>query len=362
MIQRFFLLAMVLFGGALIAIAQPFPESQPSRPWDEPLPEMTLARDDGFLRGVALGLYDKRPGATYRQALGEIAELGASTVSLVTTWSQTNIRSADIAPDQEESREDAIVVEAIRDAHEHGLDVLLFPILGVRERAQGEWRGRLAPDDPDAWWAAYEAFIVHYAAIAEAEGVRYYSVGSELGSLEGETARWHHLIDRVRQVYSGQLLYSANWDHYRETTFWDRLDLVGMTGYYELMGSRDELVSLPVLRKHWEPIRDEILRYMDAHQLRFVFTELGYYSQRGTAWHPWDYTRTDPPDLEEQYLCYRAFYEVWKDVPQLEGVFFWHWYGEGGPTDTSYSPRDKPAQSVIEGWFEQWPEPGGEDG
>ena len=74
-------------------------------------------------------------------------------------------------------------------------------------------------------------------------------------------------------------------------------------------------------------------------------------SQVGAATHPWDYTRPDPVDLEEQYRCYRAVYEVWRDQPYLGGIFWWNWFGAGGPKDTYYTPRSKPAEKVVREWF-----------
>ena len=171
--------------------------------------------------------------------------------------------------------------------------------------------------------------------------------------MEVHEAHWRALIGEVRRAYSGRLLYSANWDHYQWPAFWSEMDLIGMTAYYELAESEDEVVDLELLKSRWEPIRDELVRFSQSVGRPFVFTEIGYYSQRGTAWHPWDYTRRVGVQMEEQYLCYRAFYEVWRDVPEFHGMFFWHWYGAGGSDDQTYTPRGKPAADVIRHWFAQ---------
>jgi hypothetical protein len=307
------------------------------------------------MRGVALGLYFKEDGRDYDRPLGEIADLHADTVSLVVTWSQQDVRSVEIGPDARETRDDEVVVDAIEEAHENGLRVLLFPILRLQERGPGDWRGRIAPSDVDAWFESYWGFVGHYAALAEQNGVEILSIGSELGSVELYEDRWRQLIARVRASFSGQIMYSANWDHYQNTPFWDAVDLVGLTAYYELTDSLEEEVTLSGLVKRWHPIRDAIVQNMTRIGHPFVFTEVGYYSQVGTAWHPWDYTREGTVDLEQQLLCYQAFYKVWKDVPGLAGVFFWHWFGEGGEGDGSYTPRGKPAEDLIRHWFAQWP-------
>jgi len=334
------------------------PPSLPPAPLFSDLPELPLLeldRDDQFVSGIALGLYDKRENATYDQPLAEIAEVGADSVSLVVTWGQDTIYDTEITADDEESREDEAVLATISAAHREGLRVLLFPILKIRTRETGQWRGTLEPTDVDLWFASYTDYILHYARLAEQAGVEIFSVGSELGSMEVYETRWRELIRQVRQEYSGRLLYSANWDHYRLTKIWDEVDLMGLTAYYELAESEEEEVDLQLLTSRWGPIRDEIVEFFRHYERPFIFTELGYYSQPGTAWHPWDYTRRVGAEVTEQYLCYRAFYEVWKDVPEFGGVFFWHWYGEGGPTDQTYTPRGKPAAAVIQHWFEQTP-------
>ncbi|MCA9562308.1 MAG: hypothetical protein KC561_02410 [Myxococcales bacterium] len=310
-----------------------------------------LERDDSFIRGIALGLYDKRPGADYDDELEEIAEHNANTVSLVVTWSQQDLHSMVIGPDDEETRPDEAVIEAIEDAHDEGLHVLLFPILKLRERGVGHWRGVIHPVDASQWFASYTEFILHYARMAEAHGVEYLSIGSELGTMEVFEEEWLQLIGQVREVFSGKLTYSANWDHYDHPTFWDALDLIGMTGYYELAESADPPPNVGLVAKAWEPIVERLVAFSQEHQRPFIFTELGYYSQRTTAWRPWDYTMDGEVDLESQRACYQAFYEVWRDVPEFNGVFFWHWYGDGGPYDNSYNPRDKPAAELIEFWY-----------
>jgi hypothetical protein len=82
-----------------------------------------------------------------------------------------------------------------------------------------------------------------------------------------------------------------------------------------------------------------------------LFTEVGYYSELGTNIYPWDYTRNKPISLEEQRRCYQAFADVWSESPELNGVFFWNWFGPGGKLDKGYTPRGKPAECVLREWF-----------
>ena len=83
-----------------------------------------------------------------------------------------------------------------------------------------------------------------------------------------------------------------------------------------------------------------------------IFTELGYRSVRHAAARPWDEVTKGELDLEMQRRCYEAFARVWNGERALAGVVFWNWVdGLGGSTDRGYTPRGKPAASVMARWF-----------
>src|SRR5204862_7013266 len=122
-----------------------------------------------------------------------IGRIGANSVSLVVHWSQRDVRSVELAPEPRETASDAGVEEVVAEAKRLGLEVLLFPIVQVRERAGKDWRGTIRPADWAAWFAAYEGFVLHYARIAARHGLARLSVGTELLSAEGERASWARL-------------------------------------------------------------------------------------------------------------------------------------------------------------------------
>ncbi|MFT6400063.1 MAG: hypothetical protein ACJAYU_004833 [Bradymonadia bacterium] len=297
-----------------------------------------------------MGLYFEDPERTYISYFWEIAQAGADTVSLVTSWSQPTIRANEVSPSERTPNDDE-VRRAIRDARSLGLDVILLPILQIDERADGEWRGVLAPDDVSAWFESYRAFVVHYAALAQEEGVTLLSIGSELGSMEVHESEWSDLIGAVRSTFSGQLTYSANWDHFHRTPFWDALDLAGTTAYYELSAVQGENPTVEELVVAWAPFLESVGALAETIQKPVLITEIGYVSQTGASWHPWDYTTTGDADLVAQRDLYEAFYRVAHDLDCLGGVVFWTWFGDGGSADDGYTPRGKPAEQIIRHWF-----------
>ncbi len=303
----------------------------------------------GFQKGMVLGLFSlDDPGRIERQ-IEELEGLGVSSVALVVPWSIPDVRSLEMRPRADLTPTDAALRTAIRAAHERGMTALLMPILYVEDVGEGRWRGTLDPPGWTPWFAAYGRFILRYAELAGQEGAEYFIVGSELGSTEGRRAEWLDLIGKVRGVYSGRISYSANWDRPDLVSFADALDVLGMNAYHELSpvpGAPEE-----ALVEAWGPIREAIGRWASRWGKRILFTEIGYPSRPGASVDPWNSQGGDEPDLEAQRRCYRAFRRAWGGEPVLEGVYFYIWWGDGGPADTGYTPRGKPAAEEIRRWY-----------
>jgi hypothetical protein len=304
-----------------------------------------------FLRGVCLTLHDEDPERDYSPEVAEIASrTGASHVSVVFHLYQKGLEAR--APARAaRTPSDAALHRIMVAAREHKLGVLLMPVVLLEDPKAGEWRGILRPGDPAAWFAAYESEIVRWAKKGAADGAAIFCVGSELGWSHGQEALWRHAIAAVRAVFPGELTYSANWDAYASVPFWDALDHVGLSGYQELAKAPGE--DVPALRAAWDKARGRILAWRQATcpAKSLLFTELGYPSQPSAAMKPWSYLDATGVDLETQRRCYEAFVGSWAGTAALQGVFFYEWWGEGGPEDSQYTPRGKPAEVVIRRFF-----------
>ncbi len=294
-------------------------------------------------------MYPGHANRLYDARLAEIADTGATDVALVVSWSQATVASTTIGPTRAVTVDDDQLRHAVQRARRLGLAVTVFPILDVRKTREGAWRGTLAPADIDGWWRSYEAFILHYARIAQAEGASALIVGSELATTEAWRDRWFHLIGRVEDAFDGALIYSANWDHFESVSFWQRVDYIGVSAYFELTDDSD--ASEADLTRAWRARRDELVAYAKRVGKPLWITEIGYPSMDGAARWPWNYTRKAPIDLEEQRRCYAAFVAAWDGVESLGGAFFWIWWGDGGPKDRTYTPRGKPAEAILRAWY-----------
>ncbi len=311
-------------------------------------------------KGVALGVYKASEGMSYYQSsLEEIAALGASHLSIPVFVLQDSVHSdshyARPSDGATPEQHDRVVREIIDYAHRLGLKVLLTPIVNIDHPREKEWRGTIAPRDWDAWFESYRDFIRHYARLAAEMDVEYLSLGTELVSAEGFSGNWREIIAEVRGLYSGQLTYSANWDQYDRVEFWDDLDYMGISAYYELSDSRDPTVEELVAA--WRPVKEELMGWQARWNKPLLFTEIGYMSQAGVAGHPWNYVSRKPLDLEQQRLCYEALRLAWDSEEGFAGLYLWIWEPDKtGRMDRGYNFAGKPAEEVVRDWYHGLPE------
>lgn len=322
-----------------------------ARPLSKPRVDPTRAT--AFQRGVGLGLFATDAAYDYGHLLDEIVQHGATDVLVVVVWYQSDVGAHDIAPREGFTPSDETIRRTLRQAKERGLRVSLLPIVRLVKRTPTEWRGRIQPRaGVDAWFARYEAYLLRMAALAKETGADRFGVGSELLSLERHESHWRALIAKVRQTTSSKLFYSANWDHFDPIRFWDALDEVGVTAYFEL--ARDEEPpTTRALESAWRgPVRG--LAALKARVRKpLVVTEIGYPSIVTAARYPWDETRKAPIDLALQARLYDAFCDAFAGKGVLDGVYFWNWFGFGGAKDSTYTPRGKPAASSMKRCLER---------
>ncbi len=310
----------------------------------EPLPETKL-------QGIALPLYPELPSISWKDKLRWIADSGANTVSIVISWDQRTIFHNRVAPDEDTAPTDAQVEEVILLANKLGLKVLIFPILHVRLRNDGEWRGKLAPTKPVRWKESYRDYIRHYAKMSERTGAFALSVGSELSSLEKDEVFWEGLISEVRSIYKGKLTYSANWDHYTHPKFWDKLDYIGISSYFEVAKRNDEPIH--VVTQRWITHKKEIVAFANTQNKPFILTEVGYPSIDSAATKPWDYTAKTAPNQNAQMAALRSLVDAWgtEESDAFAGLFLWHGWGAGGVNDLSYSFWRKTSLGLVKNWY-----------
>lgn len=234
-----------------------------------------------------------------------------------------------------------------------GIKTLLAPHVWVRH---GGWQGDIAmasEDDWAAWFASYQAFIVHYAQLAEKHGIEALAIGTELAKTSGRTADWKKLIAHVRAVYHGKLTYGANWNGEAEAIgFWDELDFIGIQAYYPLAGT-DEPTKKQI-ETAWQPIVAKLEALAKRVGKPIVFTEVGFKSHTGALKQPWQWEPEGEVDLALQRDAFSATFETLWDRPWFGGTFVWKWHPSPPPaltTNRDFTPQGKPALSVIKAYY-----------
>jgi hypothetical protein len=227
----------------------------------------------------------------------------------------------------------------------------------------GTWRGTIRPSDTTAWFASYDAFLTHYAALAQQNGVELLDVGTELATMSDwrNASSWTTIISHVRSAYSGPLTYSANanatGDEFTSVSFWNLLDVAGLDVYVPLTNrigpSKDELIQAWRRNVNGHDMVAAYRNWQAGHGKPVIFTEIGYRSVAGANRAPWDFTFQGTPDPVEQANCYDAAFTVWsQESSWMKGTFWWAWpTTPPGPADTDYTPRGKAAEGVLQSWY-----------
>ncbi len=356
--ERMNLRIMVVFAiVALIAIGFQFVnnENRAAIGADGDSPVSNREVPKGQFRGFAIQLHNRGDkDHPYEEFITEMADAGANTVFIVVHAYQENCASTSIFLESRKKPSDERLKKIIRHAHSKGLRVGLMPVVLLAAPRKSEWRGKIAPDNWSKWWENYTQVILHFAYICSETDVEMMMVGSELNSTEGQTKQWKRLIAKVRRHYGGLMGYSANWDHYRTPKFWDDLDLVGMTAYYDLTGGAKPTVGR--LTAAWKPLKKEILAWQKTIGKPILFTELGWPNQVTCAQYPWNYYASEIPDPQAQANCFEAFFDTWISEQNVAGFMVWEWRKRRGAEespekDISYIPCGKQAMRVITKYF-----------
>lgn len=250
------------------------------------------------------------------------------------------------------------LAQTTRLARGFGIRTLLKPHLWVAGWHDTVWTGEIKMKSDDlwkAWFASYQKFILHYAALAEKNGMDALAVGTELpGATLGHEKEWREIIRQVREVYHGKLTYAANWDReFEGIAFWDALDFAGVQAYFPLSEKSDP--TLEELMAGWRKPIAVLERVAGEIHRPVVFTEIGYKSADRASVEPWRWGTDDHVNPEQQARCYEAMFRAAWRKPWFRGAFFWKWYPHFDTSrsseDKNFTPQGKPAEKVLGLWY-----------
>jgi hypothetical protein len=129
------------------------------------------------------------------------------------------------------------IIAAIVDAQAKGFQVMLSP--GVLSPNSSIDVPSLTTLDyninnPDAFFSSFKSFMLDWAKIAQQYKVPILDLGDEMRATTKPeyTHYWNDIIDSIRSIYSGKLVYSAiDPREIAQIGFWSKLDYVGFEPY-----------------------------------------------------------------------------------------------------------------------------------
>ncbi|WP_420320477.1 glycoside hydrolase family 113 [Flagellimonas sp.] len=259
-----------------------------------------------------------------------------------------------------ETREGA--KQYIQQLQKNGIKIMLKPQIWIW---RGEFTGDMMMNSEEDWKIledSYREFALTYAKLAEETKSDIYCIGTELEEfVKNRPQFWMNLIDEIKKIYSGRLTYAANWDEYTRSPFWDKLDFIGVDGYFPLSEARHP--TLKDLKLGWQPWKTKLKSLSEKHDKPILFTEFGYRSMDYTAKKPWLVDRNEMDvNLDGQAKATQVVFEELWNEDWFAGGFVWKWFihhdVSGGSADNRFTPQNKPAESVIQKYYSSLQESG----
>ncbi len=219
--------------------------------------------------------------------------------------------------------------------------------------ARGGLTGHLKMKNELEWKALennYEKYILFYTKIAETSNSDIFCIGTELNCFVSERPIfWDNLILKIRKIYKGKITYAENWDSYKNVPFLSKLDFIGIDAYFPL--SNEKTPTLRSLELAWNPLKIEIKKFSEKHNIKILFTEFGYQSKDFAATEPWDHSKNSAVNLVAQQNALAVILaNFWKEK-WFAGGFLWKWYDNheqvGGLYDTDYTVQNKPSELIL---------------
>jgi hypothetical protein len=251
---------------------------------------------------------------------------------------------------------DESLVAAATYAREVGMRVMLKPHVLMSGGDWG-WPGEIDMKTEENWqqfFKHYYSWIRHYAVLAEMYDFDLFCIGVEfMHATPNHEAEWRAMIKKIRQLYSGPLVYAANWyKEFEGIAFWDALDYIGLNLYYPL--SEKDAATVADLKKGMSVGMPVVERVVKKYNKPLILTEVGFTSTAAPWKAPHERNRNAPISLEDQARCYQAILESFWDKEWFYGFYWWKWptYLEyGGLTNNDFTPNGKPAEKVVAEWY-----------
>jgi Glycoside Hydrolase Family 113 len=233
----------------------------------------------------------------------------------------------------------AIMAMVVRNAREHGLRVLLRPLLNEKniQIIRAAWRGSIEPHSVSSWFRSYYRFLKPYFIAAQVSGANGFNIGAELDSLAPDEPHWTALKAAAAKLFKGKLVYAVNYGRWQEDPPYEPVPDAAVDAY-PLLGLGDsatvtEITDAWVSWLHHEP--ESVLR-------RTVLQEVGIAAASGAYAEPaLVAARGTPLDVAIQRKWFAAACAAARET-RMAGIYFYAVNSTDHPSDraaaASYAP------------------------
>ena len=313
-------------------------------------------------------------------------EMGINWTTLNMNFCQDEYYSQKVYIDFEYSTGEIELVEMTKRLHDKGIRVLFKPCLTPLD---GQWMGavkfpqigrQIEGVERDYWGKWFKSFTEaekYFADLAERAGMDAMIIGAEYHGTEGENERWENVIKEIRDLYSNPITYEFTFESRKDydLEWFKKLDFLSYSYYppacpwsWEKINQVDtkkiDPNSLPTytyqdmvqfLKARKERIHSISERF---DNMPIAFTEYGIRSSHGSIMFPCNFLWDGRYDGEEQANYMDASFEVFHDMPEWMGLFWWKWdetqnrpHYHGDPNgDRGFTIQGKPAETVMRKW------------
>lgn len=313
----------------------------------------------GFM--ATKGMYESEEG---KYSQDRLIETGINWVCIAFPLYQDTFTSTEIKFDLRNDVSDLELISTIKRFHDNNVKVCLKPMVNCKDDI---WRAYIDfPDEMmhngqsywDKWFESYQAFLEHYARIAEYTGCEMFCLGCEMLGTERKEAHWRKTITAVKEIYSGPLVYNTNHGKEEIAKWYDMIDYIGTSAYYPV--EKEPGGSLEEMEAVWESVADRLEGVSKRLGKKVIFMEIGCRSAKGCAMMPWDFTHTEyPRSEEEQANFYESCLKVMSKRDWFDGFFWWDWSThiyhtkEEATRDVGFNIHMKKAEEVVKEWYKK---------
>ncbi|MDZ4658727.1 MAG: hypothetical protein SH868_14220 [Bythopirellula sp.] len=357
-----------------------------------------------FVKGISWGWVGSRgdyesPEAA--ESMKKLAATGAEWVCIAFATTMQSPHNPDFTwgDDKTSMVTDDEIRQAVKLARDNGLKVILKPVVNCDD---GTWRawirfyrpvteeekaaGTTGEMDPwgdvpvmregevkdlaawDRWWGNYQNFLIHYAELAQETDAEIFCLGCEMSSTEEFVDKWRSLIGEIRPIYTGQLVYDINHGHENQLAWWDAVDIIGVSGYYQVPPPEGVTIEEAVKQTTSEAeiavelakVKQQLAEVSRKWHKPVMMIETGVTNVRGCARYPWSHPDAElghPLDEAEQANYYRAFFKTFsEDAPWFMGYAWWDWparlyHPSQAAQNRGFCIHGKQAEEVVKEWY-----------